>query len=153
MLKELAPNAKNYDKKIAFYQQKMDKSKCISNFDNYNKDGTIRKNTKNFKKTWVYKKNYYKYLWLLRNLYRKKSAYIKQHHNELANEIISHCNTIYVENMNFSALQRKSKNTQRQEKITIVVDSKGNEKQIHKYKKKKRFGKSICIYVFAFHYL
>ena len=144
MLKELAPNAKNYDKKIAFYQQKMDKSKYISNFDNYNKDGTIRKNTKNFKKTWVYTKNYYKYLWLLRNLYRKKSAYIKQHHNELANEIISHCNTIYVENMNFKALQRKAKQTKKSEKLSTIKDSKGNEKQIHKYKKKKRFGKSIC---------
>ena len=57
MLKELAPNAKNYDKKIAFYQQKMDKSKYISNFDNYNKDGTIRKNTK---KTLIYVRNKHK---------------------------------------------------------------------------------------------
>lgn len=134
MLEELAPLSKVYDKKIQYYQRKMDSSKRNSNPCNYNDDGTIKRG----KKTWAYTKNYYKYLWLLRNIYRQKSAYIKQSHNKLANKIAKTCSDIFIEDMDFKALAKKTKETKRQEKVSIV---KG--KEIHKYKRKKRFGKSI----------
>jgi hypothetical protein len=139
ILNELSPKANDYNKKINLILQKMDISKRKSNPQNYNSDGTIKKG----KKKWLYSNNYKALKRKVKTLYRRKSAYIKQSHEILSNEILSLGNNVFVENMNFKTLQRKSKNTQRQEKITTVVDSKGNEKQIHKYKKKKRFGKSL----------
>jgi hypothetical protein len=138
VLKELAPKTNDYNKKIALILQKMDRSKRKSNPQNYNNDGTIKRGMK-----WLYSNNYKALRRKLKTLYRRKSAYIKQSHEILSNEILSLGNNVLVEKMNFSALQRRAKNTQRQDKVTIIIDSKGNEKQIHKYKKKKRFGKSL----------
>ena len=54
----------------------------------------------------------------------------KQSHNILANEIIQLGTNIKVETMNFQGLQKRAKNTEISEKT-------------EKYKKKKRFGKSL----------
>ena len=139
LLEELAPKAKDYDKEIADIQRHMDNSKRASNPQNYNKNGTIKKG----KKTWTYSKTYYKLLWKLKATYRKKSAYIKQSHNILAKKIIANCNVIYTEKMNFKALAKKSKETKRQEKVSSIQKKDGTVIEVHKYKKKKRFGKSI----------
>ena len=46
--------------------------------------------------------------------------------------------------MNFKALQRKAKTPiEKQEKKTIIVSKDGTKKEIKKYKKKKRYGKSL----------
>ena len=50
-----------------------------------------------------------KTLFKLKNLYRLKSNYIKLEHNKLAKEILSLGNEIYVETMNYKALQKKAK--------------------------------------------
>ena len=48
-----------------------------------------------------------------------------------------------VEDMNFSALARRSKKTERQDRLTEVKKSDGTVIKIRKMKKKKRFGRSV----------
>ena len=45
--------------------------------------------------------------------------------------------------MNFKALAKRSKNTERQDKPTDIKQKDGTTKKVRKYKKRKRFGKSI----------
>ena len=142
ILKELAPLSKKYNSKIIATQIKLERSRRLNNPDNFNEDGTIRRNSKNFKKKWNISKTYRKNRNRLRTLYRKKSAYIKQEHEILANDILSMGNNIFVEDMNFKGLQKKAKKTERSDKTSIVVKN-NIEKEVHKYKKKKRFGKSL----------
>ena len=135
ILRELAPKCKDYNKQISKLQKQIDKSIRTTNPNKFNDDGTIKKGSKG---KFVYTKHC-KYLKRkLRVLYRKKSAYTKCKHNELANMILNNTKKVNIEDMNFKALAKRSKSTERQEKISIV-----NGKEIHKYKKKKRFGKSI----------
>lgn len=128
ILTELAPNSVKYDKAISRLQRKLERSKMANNSNNFNEDGTIRKG----KKSWTNSKSYIRTLFKLRNLYRLKSTYIKLEHNKLAKEILSLGNEIYVETMNYKALQKKANFKEGEEK-----NSKG------KNKRKKRFGKSL----------
>ena len=66
----------------------------------------------------------------LKDLYRKQADIREQDHNILTNEILKNGNIIYVEEMNFKALQSRSKKTEKNDK--------------GKFKKKKRFGKSLA---------
>lgn len=139
VLKELAPKSKEYNKKISKLQNRMDISKRNSNPDNFNKDGTVKKG----KKTWTFSNTYKKNRNKLKALYRRKSEYIKHSHNALCNELLRHHNTFIVEAMNFKALQKRAKDTKRQDKATDIKQKDGSIKSIYKYKKKRRFGKSI----------
>ena len=76
-------------------------------------------------------KNYKRNLFKLKDTYRRKSAYVKESHSNLANEILSLGDNIYTEIMNFKALAKKS-----------TKPTEFNEKT-GKNKRKKRFGKSI----------
>lgn len=66
----------------------------------------------------------------LKDLYRKLAAIRKTEHSILANELLAHGNVFYVEDMNYKALQKRSKETK--------VNAKTG--RIHS---KKRFGKSL----------
>ena len=81
----------------------MDRSKRSTNPDNYNEDGTIKKQG-NKKIIWNKSNHYIKYQNELRELYRKQSAIRRYQHECLANYIISLGNKVYVEKMNFSGL-------------------------------------------------
>lgn len=129
ILDELAKGSKKYEREIFKLQRKLDRSKRANNPTKFNEDGTIKKGVK---LNWTRSKNYIKTLFKLKNLYRLKSNYIKLEHNKLANEILSLGNEIYVETMNYKALQKKAKFKKGEEK-----NSKG------KNKRKKRFGKSL----------
>lgn len=118
----------------------MDISKRISNPDKYKSDGTIDKSNHD---KWVYSKTYLKNLNKLKSLYRQKAAYIKQSHEEMINELLVESVNFVVEDMSFKGLQRKSKNTERSNKVSGIKQKDGSVKQIHKYKRKKRFGKSL----------
>ena len=141
VLKELAPKSKDYDKQIRKLQQKMDTSKRISNPNKYNQDGTINKSNRD---RWVYSNTYRKNRRQLKCVYRKKSAYTKQSHEELANELLEDSSTFFVEDMNYAALGKKSKKpAERQDKTTDVKQKDGTIRAVKKYKKKKRYGKSL----------
>ena len=79
----------------------------------------------------------------LRVLYRQKSAYTKCSHLNLINELLDDMGKVNIEDMNFKALAKKTKNTEKQKTKTIVKQKDGSLKEVQKYKKKKRFGKSI----------
>lgn len=139
LLQELAPKAKEYNKQIVELQQRMDISRRTSNPENFNEDGTIKKG----KKKWKYSKNYKRNRRKLKTLYRKKSEYIKCFHKTLCNKLLKKYNHIIVEKMNFKSLQKRAKETKRQETSTEIKQKDGSVKSINKYKRKKRFGKSL----------
>lgn len=136
---ELAPKIKMYNKEILRVQRSLERKLRINNPGNYNKDGTIKKGSK-FKRS----NNYKKELLKLKDLYRKRSIYVKQEHNKLVNFIVQNSDTVVKETLNFKALQKRTKKpAERSDKKSTVKDNKGNAKEIYKFKKKKRYGKSL----------
>ena len=126
-LKTLAENIEINEKEKIRLQRKLDRQRRANNPNKYNKDGTI--NIEN-KEKWKKSKSYVKTKLKLSNLQRKIAEKRKQSHNILANSILEIGTIVKVENMNFKALQRRSKKTEISEKTG-------------KFKKKKRFGKSL----------
>ena len=126
-LYELAPNVQNIENIKRKMQRYMDRSKRASNKDNFNEDGTIKRG---IKLRWNYSNKYMQAKNELKNLYRKQADIRKQDHNIMANEILANGDTILVETMCFKGLQSRSK-------LTEKNDS-------GKFKKKKRFGKSLA---------
>lgn len=134
----LCENIKKYEKEIKKYMTKYERQRRLNNPQNYDENGKIIKGSR-FKNT----KNTIKTLMKLKNAYRKKSEYIKQNNNYLVNRLLEQCDLIIKEPMNFKALAKRAKETKRSNKISIVTKKDGSKKQIHKFRKKKRFGSSI----------
>ena len=128
-LYELADRVQKQEDVKRRLRRKMDRSRRSTNPDNFNEDGTIKKQGSN-KVIWVRSNGYKKVQGELREICRKQSAVRKGQHQLLANEIISLGNKIYVEEMNFKGLQKRAKKTEQNED--------------GKFKRKKRFGKSIA---------
>ena len=126
---ELADRVQNIENEKRRILRAMDRSRRITNPNNYNDDGTIKKQG-NKKVIWVKSNKYKKLQYKLKELYRKQADIRRLQHNQLANYIISLGGEFYVEDMNFKGLQRRSKKTEKNEK--------------GKFKKKKRFGKSLA---------
>lgn len=78
---------------------------------------------------WHKSKHYLNYQGQLKELYRKQADIRKYQHECLANFIISLGDNIYVEDMCFSGLQKRAKETEKNDK--------------GKFKCKKRFGKTL----------
>ena len=125
---ELADKVQNIENQKQKLLRKMDRSRRVTNPDNYNEDSTIKKQG-NKKVIWNKSNHYIKYQNELKELYRKQADIRKYQHECLANYIISLGNKVYVEKMNFAGLQKRAKNTEKSEK--------------GKFKRKKRFGKSL----------
>ena len=126
---ELADRVQNIENQKQKLLRKMDRSRRATNPNNYNEDGTIKKQG-NKKVLWSKSNHYRKYQNELKELYRKQADIRKYQHESLANYIISLGNKVYVEKMNFAGLRRRAKKTEKNEK--------------GKFKRKKRFGKSIA---------
>jgi hypothetical protein len=126
---ELADKVQNIENKKRVIQRKLDRSKRAMNPDNFNSNGTIKKQG-NMKVKWIKSNHYIKLKNELKELYRKQADIRKMQHECLANYIISLGDNIYVETMNFSGLQKKLTKTEKNDK--------------GKFKKKKRFGKSLA---------
>ena len=138
-LRVLAPSAiaearNGLTKEIARIMRQMDRSRRAMNPQYFNKNGTIkrlkRKNGYKQIRHWNYSKNYYRLLYRLRNLNRKLAAVRKAEHYILANELLTYGNEFVVEDMNYKALQKRSKKTKTNPKTGRAHS-------------KKRFGKSI----------
>lgn len=125
---ELADKVQNIENQKRRLLRKMDRSRRTTNPDNYNEDGTIKKHC-NKKMVWNKSNHYVKYQNQLKELYRKQAVVRKYQHECLANQIISLGDTIYVEKMNFFGLAKKSTKTEKNDS--------------DKFKRKRRFGKSI----------
>jgi FtsP/CotA-like multicopper oxidase with cupredoxin domain len=139
-LMELAPDTKRYNQKIRAVQRKMDRSKRATNPDNYNPDGTVKKGTRG---KWHYSKTYLKNKRRLQTLNRQKSAYIKQSHEIQCNKLLESAKHFYVEQMSYKGLQRKAKKTERSSTPTEIPQKDGSTKTVYKYKRRKRFGRSM----------
>lgn len=126
---ELADRVQNIENQKQKLLRKMDRSRRATNPDNYNEDGTIKKQG-NKKVVWNKSNHYIEYQNELKELYRKQVDIRKYQHECLANYIISLGNKVYVEKMNFAGLQKRAKNTEKNDK--------------GKFKRKKRFGKSLA---------
>lgn len=137
-LRVLAPSARAQAKslvnEIATTQRAMDRSRRATNPKYYNSDGTIkrlkRQHGQKQKRKWKYSKRYYRLRAKLRNLYRKLADIRKMEHNILANELLAYGNEFVVEDMNYKALQKRSKETK--------INAKTGRAHT-----KKRFGKSL----------
>lgn len=118
-LRVLAPaaraQAKSLVNEIAATLRAMDRSRRATNPKYYNPDGTIkrlkRQHGQKQRREWKYSKRYYRLRAKLRNLYRKLADIRKMEHNILANELLAHGNEFVVEDMNYKALQKRSKET------------------------------------------
>ena len=115
----------DYSKEINRIQRAMDRSRRVMNPDNYNTDGTVRRGRKH----WRYSRNYKALASRKRSMERKQAASLRNHHERLANDILSQGAEIYTEDMDYKALQRRKKMT--------TINSRG------RFDRKKRFGKSL----------
>lgn len=125
---ELADKVQDIEDEKRRLLRKMDRSLRATNPNNYNEDGTIKKQG-NKKMVWNKSNHYLKYQDELKELYRKQADVRKYQHECLANQVVSLGDNIYVETMNFSGLAKKSTKAEKNDK--------------GKFKRKKRFGKSI----------
>jgi len=139
-LEELAPECKKYAEKIIKLQEKMDRSRRAANPDKYNPDGTVKKSCRG---KWKRSNTYMKDQRKLKSLYRQKATYTKNSHGELSNRLTRDSVNFIVEDMSYKALQKRAKKTERQEKVSDIAQKDGTIKKVRKYRRKKRFGKSL----------
>ena len=142
ILDNLAPKAVEYAKQIKHLDRIIEHSLRINNPDNYNKDGTIKKKTRNFKPDWNISNRCNMLKRKRKTLFRKQAAYVLQSHRQQLNEALKDVSLVISEEMNFKALQKRSKKTEKSNK-TIITKS---GKEVAKCKKKKRFGKSLSLH-------
>lgn len=140
ILEELAPKCKDYNKQIAKLQKQIDKSIRATNPNKFNDDGTYKKGNK---EKFVYTKHCKHLKRKLRVLYRQKSAYTECMHNNLINRMLNGVCKVNIESMDYKALAKKTKSTEKSTKTISIKQKDGTIKEINKFKRKKRFGKSI----------
>jgi putative transposase len=127
-LLELAEGLSVEERKKRILQRKLDRQRRANNPNKYNEDGTIKTS---HREKWIQSENYKKTRKELAEMSRKVADKRKQAHNQLANHILSLGLDVRVETMNFKGLQTKAKRTEVSEKTG-------------RFKRKKRFGKSIA---------
>ena len=125
ILTALNDGVTDYTAQIARINRAMDRSRRSMNPGNYNPDGTVKRGCK----YWVFSAGYRTLQRMKRSLERKQAASLKDHHEHLANEILSLGDDVYTEDMNYRGLQRRAKET--------TINSRG------KFSRKARFGRSL----------
>ena len=124
-LSERGNSIQTSERKERLLHRAMDRSRRATNPQNYNNDGSVKKGRKDWKYSNHYKKLKNKYYELCRiNAVNRQLAI-----NEDANHLRSLGNTFVTEEKNAGRLMKRAKETKRNEK--------------GKFKKKKRFGKTI----------
>lgn len=139
----LAEGVEKYEHAIRDAATKYERRRRLANPQNYNPDGTVKRDTKTFKKHWNRTKGMQKALMELKSEYRKKSVFIKNRHGYLSNRIVESCHILYKEPMDYRALAKRAKDLAGQDKESAVKKKDGTTAIVHKYKRKKRFGSSI----------
>ena len=127
-LLELADKVQNIEHQKKLLQRKLDRSRRATNPGNYAEDGTIRRGVKLTKNK---SKRYKRLQHQLSTLQHQQAEIRKRQHNSLANHLLTLGDRFYVEDMEWPALARRSK-------LTEISEKTG------RYKRKKRFGKSIA---------
>lgn len=127
-LHELAPHCRTDEHKIRRLQRAIGRSKRAMNPDNYNKNGTVKKG----RRVWKKSKRYIRLQKKLSELQRKAAAHRKQAHEILANHIVAMGDDIRIEQMRMQGLASRSKQTTR-------------NAENGKINSKKRYGHTIGI--------
>lgn len=138
---ELSKEIDRYTKKLLHLQRIYDHKMRINNPSCFNDNGTFIKGSKVLRTKGMIRK-----MMQLKTMYRKRSTYVKQSNNYNVNRLIEEGTYIITEPMNYKALQKRSKNSGRQEKPSEITDNKGTVKTVYKYKRRKRFGHSILVH-------
>lgn len=125
---ELADRVQNIEQEKMLLQRKLDRSRRATNPENYKPDGSIKQGVK---LTWNNSKRYKRIQHQYAMIQHHQADIRKQQHNELANYLLTLGDCFFVEDMDYRALTRKAKKTEISEKTG-------------RYKRKKRFGKSIA---------
>ena len=125
-LAERGTSIKKREAREADLLEKMDASRCATNPENYNTDGTVRKG----KKTWYKSKNYKRLQKRYRNISRIAAENRHLAINEEVNRLRGLGDLFITEPQNAKALQKRA------QKTTI-------NPKTSKCNRKKRFGKSI----------
>lgn len=137
---ELAPDCRKYNREIARQQRLIDRQMRQENPGNYNPDGTVKKG----QHTWKATKGCRRRKQYLRTLYRQKTEYTLHSHNRTLNRMLPDGASFIVGKMDYAALARRSeKKAVRQDKTSAVRRKDGQMKIVHKFQKKRRFGKSV----------
>ena len=126
-LQELADRVQNIEHEKRLLQRKMDRSRRATNPGNYNPDGTIRRGVR---LTRYRSRRYIVLQKKLAALQHRQAVIRKEQHTALANYLISLGDRFYVEDMDWPGLAHRAKKTEISEKTG-------------RFKRKKRFGKSI----------
>ena len=133
VFRELNDRIESIDAEIRRLNRKLDRQRRANNPDNYNANGTIKRDSKSFHKVWKKSKRQRLTEDRIRERHAKRSAKLSQFQDGLANEIVSMGDEIVIETMDFQGLQKRAKKTEKSAKTG-------------RYKKKKRFGKSISVH-------
>jgi hypothetical protein len=125
LLKNLAERTKkSRERKMILLQRKMERSRLAMNPDCFDKKGRA------IKKMHTKSNRYLRYQQQLKNLHRIMAENRKYAHNEDVNHLRSLGDEVFIETMNIKALQKKAKETTKNQKTG-------------RYNRKKRYGKSI----------
>ena len=136
----LADGMERYEKEIAKWNAIYDRRRRLANPGCYKEDGTIKKGAK-FKN---HTKGMEKALMKLKSAYRKKTAYVKNKHGYDTNRIIEESGLIIKEPMNYSSYAKRSKRKAERKTTPVTMKKRSGEViRVFKFKKKKRFGKSV----------
>lgn len=127
-LMELADQVQDIEREKCRIQRKMDRSRRAMNPENYNEDGTIKRGKKLTRNK---SKRYIRLQRQLAYIQNRQAETRKRQHTALANHLIALGNRFYVEDMDWPALTHRAKQTEISEKTG-------------RYKRKRRFGKSIA---------
>lgn len=126
-LLELADKVQSIEREKRILQRKLDRSRRAMNPENYLEDGTIRRGVKLTRNK---SKKYLQTQRALSNLMSKQADIRKIQHNDLANHLLTLGDRFIVEQMEWPALTHRALKTEISEKTG-------------RYKRKKRFGKSV----------
>jgi len=131
---------KCHEERKAFLKKAMDRSRRGTNPERFNKNGTYKKGTKG---KWKESNHYRNLRYELRELERKDAESRLYSIRTDANKLREEADVCIIEEPNASRLAKRSLKTERQETETEIVSKDGTVKKVKKYKRKKRFGKSI----------
>ncbi len=126
-LLELADQVKNIEREKRLMQRRIDRSRRSTNPGNYAEDGTVKRG---IPLHWEKSKRYLRLQSELASLQRQQAEVRKRQHTDLANHLLSLGDRFYVEDMEWPMLTHRAKKTEISEKT-------------ERYKRKKRFGKSV----------
>ena len=136
----LAEGVEKYNKLISYWSRVNERRRRMANPAHYDASGRPIKASE----PWIITNGMRDAKQHLRSVYRLKHAFVTQCMGRDVRRILTQCEVIIKEPMNFAGLAKKAKGEPELTDKTITkVNAKGKTKTVKKYKKKTRYGRSI----------